>query len=281
MPNRTRRGFVDVAGGQVHYRRCVPEGAAADTPPLVVLHPSPGSALMLAPFIEAMGRHLPVVALDTRGNGDSDPLPGTPDIADFAAATWEAVDALGLRKVHLLGSHTGASIATEAAIQEPQRVGRLILDNMGLWSDGKRKSHVERNSPRIRPDLMGSQLNWAWHYCRDQYLFSPWYAPTAENRRHIDLPEPAVLHDFVVEVLKALGTYHMSYSAAAAYDKRARLPLISVPTLVSSNERDPLMVHLDELHALVPGSVREIVGDLETDEGAATSAAVYARFLLG
>jgi len=87
------------------------------------------------------------------------------------------------------------------------------------------------------------------------------------------------LHARVVEVLKALGTYHMSYSAAAAYNKRERLPMVSVPTLVSSNDDDPLAVYLDELHALVPGSVRKTVGDLETEKGATTSASIYAQFL--
>jgi pimeloyl-ACP methyl ester carboxylesterase len=274
-----RRGFIDVSDGQMHYRHARPIGARADSAPLIVLHPSPGSSLMMTPFIRAMAEYLPVYAFDTRGNGDSDPLPGKPTIPDFAAATWETIDALNLGTVSLLGTHTGASIATEAANQRPQQVSSLIIDNMGLWSDTKKTTHFERNSPNVAPDAMGSQLNWAWHYCRDQYLFSPWYDPTEANRRNIDLPGPHVLHDFVVEVLKALGTYHMSYSAAAVFDKRAALAKVSVRTLVSSNVRDPLMVHLDELHVCVRGSVRKVVGDLETEEGAKTSAALYAAFL--
>ncbi len=274
-----RRGFVDVPGGQAHYRYALPEGAGLDDIPLIVLHPSPGSGRMMAKFVRAMAKAVPVYALDTRGNGDSDPLPGAPTIADFATATWEAIDALGFDRIRLLGTHTGASIATEAANQRPERVSELIIDNMGLWSDKKKKTHFERNSPKVSPDMMGSQLNWAWHYCRDQYLFSPWYEPTVANRRNVDLPEPQVLHELVVEVLKALGTYHMSYSAAANFDKRDALARVSVRTLVSSNERDPLMVHLDEVHACVSGSVRKVVGDLETEDGAAVSAEIYASFL--
>lgn len=281
--NRTatpvRRGFVDVSGGQMHYRHARPTGAGADSPPLIVLHPSPGSSLMMVPFLREMAKYLPVYAFDTRGNGDSDRLPGNPAIPDFAAATWEAIDALKLGTVNLLGTHTGASIATEAANQRSAQVSGLIIDNMGLWSEAKKNTHFERNSPKVEPDAMGSQLNWAWHYCRDQYLFSPWYEPTEANRRNIDLPDPQVLHDFVVEVLKALSTYHMSYSAAAVFDKRAALAQVSVRTLVSSNPRDPLMVHLDELHARVRGSQRMVVGDLETEDGAKVSAELYATFL--
>ena len=90
---------------------------------------------------------------------------------------------------------------------------------------------------------------------------------------------PQHLHDFVVEVLKALGTYHLSYSAVARYDKRARLKLLSVPTLISSSPSDPLIAYVDEVAALVPGSRIAIVGDTETDDGAQSAAAAYRPFL--
>ncbi|MDQ2067936.1 alpha/beta fold hydrolase [Xinfangfangia sp. CPCC 101601] len=270
-----RRGFVDVPGGQVHYRTAGEQTGI----PLILMHPSPGSGLMLKPLLQAMGAKRWTIALDTRGNGDSSPLSGTPEIADFANATWQAIDALGIEECCLLGTHTGASIATEASIQQPARVRRLIIDNMGLWDSTQRQNHIDHNSPTIKPDMMGSQFNWAWHYCRDQYLFAPWYQRKEANRRHIDMPEPEVLHEFVVEVLKALETYNMSYSAAARFAKRDRLPLVSVNTMVSSSERDPLKRYLDELHSLVPGSVKAIVGDLETVDGALAAAEIYEAFI--
>lgn len=270
-----RRGFLDVAGGQVHYRECGSGGAR----PLVLLHPSPGSSLMLAPLLRAMGASRRTIALDTRGNGDSTALAGTPEIADFAAATWEAIDALGIASCDLFGSHTGASIALEAAIQRPDRVAHIIIDNMGLWSPERQQAQIAHNSPAVKPDMIGSQFNWAWHYCRDQFLFAPWYDRRAATRRNIDMPSPERLHEFVVEVLKALDTYHLSYSAVARYPKRERLPLLSVPTLVSSSPSDPLMRHVEEIASLVPRSRIAISGDPETEDGAALAAAAYEPFL--
>ncbi len=271
-----RRGFVDVPGGQVHYREAG-EGAAL---PLVLLHPSPGSGKMLTPLLREMARTRRTLALDTRGNGDSTALDlPDPGIEDFAAATLEALDALGIARFDLYGSHTGASIAMETAILAPGRVRRLILDSMGLWSPEQRESHLARNSPQVAPDLIGSQFNWAFHYCRDQYLFWPWYERTAAARRATGLPEPEVLHDFVVEVLKALGTYHLSYRAAARHPKRERLKLITVPTLATSAPTDMLMQYLDDVAALVPGARRVVGADPETDAGAAIAAPIYAAFL--
>jgi hypothetical protein len=150
---------------------------------------------------------------------------------------------------------------------------------MGLWSPERREAYLARNSPQMAPDLMGSQFNWAFHYCRDQYLFWPWYERTAEARRAIGLPEPEMLHDFVVEVLKALGTYHLSYRAAARHPKRDRLKLITVPTLVTSSPTDMLIQFMDEVASLVPGALRAVIADPETVEGAAVAAPVYAGFL--
>ena len=271
---RIRRGFVDVAGGQVHYRE-----AGSGGTPLILLHPSPGSGRMLQPLLQAMAGGRRVIALDARGNGDSDPLSGEPEIADFARATWEAINALGIERCDLFGSHTGASIAMEASIQAPGRVGHLIIDNMALWSKDRQTVHIATNSPAQKPDMIGSQFIWAWHYCRDQYLFAPWYERTAANRRTIDMPSPETLHAFVMEVLKGLETFHMSYSAVARYDKRARLPMVTVATLVTSCPSDPLMRYVEEVRSLVRGAVLRILGDVETDDGAAASASVYAAFL--
>ena len=103
--------------------------AGAVATPLVMLHASPGSAKQLEGLIAPLAAHRRVVALDTRGNGDSTPLPiDSPTIHDFAAATIEALDALDLGRCDLYGTHTGASIAMEVALAQPQRVRRLVLD---------------------------------------------------------------------------------------------------------------------------------------------------------
>jgi len=271
-----RRGFIDVPDGQVHFR----EAGEGGPRPLILLHPSPGSGKMLSPLLLEMAKGRRTIALDTRGNGDSTPLPiDEPEIRDFALATIEALDALGVGEFDLYGTHTGASIATETAIVAPGRVRHLILESMGLWNADRQAEYLAKNSPVVAPDAIGTQFHWAWNYCRDQYLFWPWYEHTAEARRAIGLPPPEFLHDLVVEVLKALTTYQMSYRAAARYPKRERLPLIRVLTMVASCPTDMLIRYLDELAQLVPNAQRAVVEDPETPDGAIVAAAAYSRFL--
>lgn len=247
-----RRAFVDVEHGQAHLRRAGAE--AAGRRPLVMLHASPGSSKQLERLIEGFGETRLVVAPDMPGNGDSTPLPETvPTIADLAEATVAVIDRLGLGRVDLYGSHTGASLAMEIAIARPERVGRLILDGMGLYSEAEQADILAHYAPEVAPDLNGSYLMWAWHFCRDQYLFWPWFRRDTEHARDRGLPEPPVLHDRLVEVLKALGTYHRTYRAAFRHPKRERLPLLTVPTLAVAARDDMLFVYLEELARLVPG----------------------------
>lgn len=274
-----RRSFADVGACQVHLRMAGPDTAH----PLVMIHPSPGSSRQLAGLMgELAARGHRVVAPDTAGNGDSDPLalpaPGIPDLAAHALA---ALDALGLDRFDLYGSHTGASIAMEIAIARPDRVGRLVIDGMGLYSGDLQSEVLDRYAREIAPDAEATHLMKVWHFCRDQFLFWPYYNRTAEGRLPGGLPTEAEMHAFVVEVLKALGTYHLSYRAAFRHPKRDRLPLIRVPTLVCASPSDMLYGYLAEVAALAPGAQVAELPAWNTPGFDAGAAAILSAFLQG
>jgi pimeloyl-ACP methyl ester carboxylesterase len=273
-----RRGFADVPGGQVHYR----EAGRGLGRPLVLIHASPGSSLMLAPLLRAFGRDRHAVATDTAGNGDSAvELPEAPDIATFAAHHLAALDAMGIGRFDLYGTHTGASIAAEIAIAAPDRVRRLILDGVGMYTEAEQAEMLARYAPPMRPDLQAQYLMWVWHFVRDTHVFWPWYATDAAHRRPTGLPSAEALHEKVVEVLKALTSYHKSYRAAIANDKRARFPLIRVPTLAACARTDMLARMFDDFAALIPHAERALTPGIASEEALAETVAVFARFLDG
>jgi pimeloyl-ACP methyl ester carboxylesterase len=242
-----RRGFVDVGERQVHVRR------AGEGAPLLMIHASPGSGKQLEAKIAALARSRSVIAPDTPGNGDSTPLPiGAPEIGDYAEALVRFLDAAGLDRLDVYGTHTGANIGLELAIRAPERVGRLVLDGVGLYGDDERAKLLERYAHPIEVDLIGSQYQRAFMFCRDQYLFWPWFETGRENRRDGGLPSPEALHDWTLEVLKAHGTYHLGYRAAFAYRVRERLPLLARPALLIAAENDPLADFTREAASLSP-----------------------------
>lgn len=271
-----RRGFADVPGGQVHYR----EAGRGLGRPLVLIHASPGSSLMLAPLIAAFGRTRHVIAPDTAGNGDSAvALPESPDIGVFTRHHLAALDALGIARFDLYGTHTGASIAAEIAIAAPDRVRRLILDGVGMYTPEEQAEMLARYAPAMRPDLHAQHLMWAWHFVRDTYMFWPWYHTDAAHRRPLGLPSAETLHEKVVEVLKALTSYHKSYRAAISNDKRARFPLIRVPTLAACARTDMLARMFEEFAALIPHAARALTPGIATAATLAETVAAFSAFL--
>jgi len=264
-----KRRFVDTADGQVHYRE-----AGAGGTPLVMLHASPGSAKMLEPLIAALAAKRRVVAPDTLGNGDSSPpREANPDLSCFVRGHLRALDALGLERFDLYGAHTGANVACEIAIAHPGRVRRLILDGVSLYAPEERAEMLERYALPVRLDPQGSQIHFLWNFVRDAYLFWPWYKPDAAHARRVGLPGAEELHDKAVEVLKAARTYHLSYRAAIAYDKTARLPLVQVPTLLACGRTDMLMQYFEGVRALMP-QAQAVVTD-----GLSSAAARFDAFL--
>jgi len=278
-----RRGFVDVKQGQVHYRTAAPAArrARTDAPPVVLIHASPGSAKSLEPLLAAFARQgRRGIAPDTLGNGDSaGAMPEVPDIAFFARVHLAALDALGLGRFDLYGTHTGASIAAEIALIAPGRVRRLILDGVGIYTPELQAELLAKYAPAITPDLQGQYLAWAWHFVRDTYTFWPWYATDAAHRRPTGLPSGPGLHAKFVEVLKAITTYHHSYRAAFRYDKARRLRRLRVPTLAACARTDMLFPMLDAFAALIPGAEKAVIDGIGGAEATEATAAIFARFL--
>ncbi len=270
-----KRGFVDVTGGQVHFRT-----AGAGGVPLVMLHASPGSSKQLEPLIDAFARTRGVFAPDTLGNGDSMPPPqATPTIEDLAAGTIAALEALGLGKVDLYGTHTGASIAATVALLQPLRVRKLVLDGVGLYAPDEQQAILADYLPDVPMDHQGLHALWTWQFCRDTYLFWPWFKHDRDGVRDVGLPSPAALHGKFVEVMKAYGSFRGSYRAAFAFDKREHLPQLRVPTLTVCARDDMLFAHLDELAALIPGAVRCEIPGIGSREAAIATAGLIGAFL--
>lgn len=252
-PVALKRGFADVGSLQVHYRY----GGSGTATPLVMIHASPGSSRQIAPVAALLANGRRVVTPDTAGNGDSDALPDSvPNIPGLAAHARAAIDKIVDGTIDLYGSHTGASIAMEIALAAPDKVRRLVIDGMGLYAADEQSDVLSRYAREILPDLEGTHLLKVWHFCRDQYLFWPYYNRTAEGRLPNGLPDAEEFHDFVVEVLKAMRTYHRSYRAAFRHPKRDRLVKLKLPVLVLTSPSDMLDGFAEEVAALISGSVR-------------------------
>ena len=101
--------------------------------PVVFLHGA-GGLLTDNPFLDALAQRYHVFAPEWPGYGESTGDELLEDMLDFALHGWDLVDALGLRRPHLIGHSMGGMIAAEMACLAPRDLGRLVLVGAaGLW----------------------------------------------------------------------------------------------------------------------------------------------------
>jgi pimeloyl-ACP methyl ester carboxylesterase len=207
-----------------------------------------------------------LIAPDTIGNGDSaPPAEESPEIDYFAGALERLLDVMGVDRLDVYGSHTGARIAAELAVRLPLRVRRVILDGIADYPTELKQQILTSYAPRVSPDEYGRQLIWAFNFTRDQALYFPYFMRDPEHRLLARMPAPQELHLRAIDILKALDTYHKPYLAAFRYPARERLPRIVAKTLLLSSQSDaPLLLAsaTDLVTLLQRGSLVETCGDL-------------------
>ena len=208
-------------------------------------------------MIEQLATTRCVFAPDTPGFGDSEPLGlDAPTIADYADAIARFLDRIGLEQIDFYGQHTGAQIGCELALRHPARVRRLALDGLLLIDDTTRYLFLERYAPPVSPDDHGGHLLWAWNFVRELSVHFPHFLRDPEHRLHeAALPSAPVLQSMLLDLLKALPTYHLAYRAAFSHALAARLPLLRHPTLILACQGDPLTRYAQDAHQEVPAAV--------------------------
>ncbi len=119
-----RRGYADTRYGQVHYQ------TAGEGDPLLLLHATPRSSRAYGQLIPQLAVRYRVIAADTLGFGQSDPLPANPTMGKLADSMVDLLDTLGIHRAAVFGLHTGNKIGAALAAERPGRVTKFILCGM-------------------------------------------------------------------------------------------------------------------------------------------------------
>lgn len=250
-----RRGFVAVGPRVVHYRR------AGKGTVLVAIHESPRSSRTVLPLLEGLAGEFDVIAPDTPGFGLSDPLTMDPvRLDDLVAALSDTLDALGVGRHVLYGTHTGAAIAIRFAQRYPQRVTALVLDGVALFTPAERDEFLTRYLRHWEPSWDGAHIMELWSRSKDMRMWFPWQRREAGTRLPADLENADLVFETVLGYLSAGPDYWRGYACAAELVNED-LDQLRVPTSIFARPEDVLRKHGARL------SRGEFVRTVEIDAG--------------
>lgn len=115
---------------QIHY---IEQGQGK---PLILLHGNGESCDYFEHQISCFARDYRVIAIDTRGHGQS-PRGDKPfTIKQFAEDLHDFMDEKAIGKAILLGFSDGGNIALTFALKYPERVNKMIVDGANLFPSG-------------------------------------------------------------------------------------------------------------------------------------------------
>ena len=121
----------------------VAQAGPADGVPVVLLHGFTDSWFSWSMVIERLPADIRVIVPTQRGHGDS----GRPGccyaIGDFARDVVALLDALDIRRAHVIGHSMGGLVAQRVAIDSPERVNRLVI--VGSAASVRNEAVIEFN----------------------------------------------------------------------------------------------------------------------------------------
>lgn len=120
--------YVQLSNGKMHY---VDEGKG-DV--ILFVHGTPTWSFLYRDFIKEFSKNYRCIAVDHIGFGLSEKPKGfTPRPQDHAKNLSEFISKLNLRNITLVVHDFGGPIGLASAIENPEKINRIILFNSWLW----------------------------------------------------------------------------------------------------------------------------------------------------
>ncbi|MCK9342336.1 MAG: alpha/beta hydrolase [Massilibacteroides sp.] len=176
---------------------------------------------LISELAERTSGNYQVIHFDNRGSGRTE-KPDIPySIEMMADDTAGLMDAIGIRRAHILGISTGSRIALAVAARHPDKVRSLVL-------------HVAaaRSPDREDPE-----------------------AAAAFERLRVAMTQPGFA-ETVLAHPPTVASFERQYEALRLFDGRSLLGQIGVPVLIVNGTRDRStpVGYVEELRAGIPGA---------------------------
>lgn len=233
-------------------RRLFHQRRGAGDEPLLLIQGMSGTHLAWGePFVSELEGAFDVVAYDHRGIGRSDPVTDPFTIRELAGDAVGLLDELGWETAHVVGISMGGMVAQELALAHPERVRTLTLGCTYCGGEGSElapPATIEKLAAGMQSGDKELAIRNAFEVNVSAAFAAQPGAYEAFRAMAKSLPAP-------VPVIM------LQMQAIAGHDTSARLPSLTVPTLVVHGDEDAMLPvgNGRMIASLIPASHLEIL----------------------
>jgi pimeloyl-ACP methyl ester carboxylesterase len=184
-------------------------------------------------LIQETSKRYKTVIFDNRGAGRTDKPKVAYTIKMFADDTADLMDALKIKRAHILGHSMGGMIAQEFALSHPDKVEKLVL--CSTFCGGS-------NSVQASPQVLGLLMSPRPEGMTDEDVVKH-MIPILFTEDFVK-SDPSYISDFTQQLLKAPtpdDAYRRQLGASLNFGIYERLPEIKAVTMVMHGKKDILM----------------------------------------
>ncbi len=240
---------IALAGTELNYER------AGEGEPLLLIQGMTANLLAWGqPFSSLLEESFDVIAFDNRGMGLSGRATEQFSIAELAADTAALLEGLEIESAHVLGISMGGMIAQELALAHPDRVRSLTIGCSYCGGPGSQMMDPADFQTLAEAMSSGDQDR----VLRAMYELNLSPSFRADESRYAEFTEMAAARPAPRQVIA------FQLQAIAAHDTSARLPRLSVPTLVVHGTVDRILGYPNGplIASLIPGAKLETFEDV-------------------
>lgn len=240
-----------VRAGEIEFS-CERSGSG---PPLLLIMGMSGTFSHWDPgFLEDLRRDFDTIVYDHRGVGQSTRLEGSVTTAELAQDAADLLAALEIDSAHVLGISLGGMVAQELALAHPERIRTLTLGCTHCGGEGR----VPTSEDVLR--RLGEGMASGDH---ERAIRASWEINVSPGFA----ADPDAWARFLEIGLRrrvAVAVIMEQLRAGAEHNTSARLPQISLPTLVLHGTVDELIPFQNGpmIAGLIPGARLEVFDDV-------------------
>ncbi|MCX7789229.1 MAG: alpha/beta hydrolase [Chloroflexaceae bacterium] len=249
-----------LSSGKVAYRR------AGAGPALLLIHGFGATSRIWRGVAGALADARTSYALDLPGSGGTPPRPAPPTLRTLADATIAFADGLGLGRFDLCGHGLGAAVAAMVAARYPDRVGRVVLSNLGARSFAPELMALEWTRAPLDLSLGLARPFFDFWQPWNRYLFQAPPLAAFLGAQTLQRPpaDQELWRDYLADHAATDGrSYLTALTAAGVPHLHAALRAISAPTLLVAGDSDRLvrLAEVEQCQRLVADSRLVVLED--------------------